>query len=39
MSAKEKKMTKAAEASKPGETVADKLLAELDRVHLRIARY
>ena len=40
MSEKEKKVTKAAEApSKPSEAVADRLIAELDRVHVRTARY
>lgn len=39
MSEKEKKMTKAAEAPKPGEAIADRLIAELDRVHVRTARY
>jgi len=39
MSEKEKKMTKAADASKPGEATADRIIAELDRVHVRTARY
>ena len=36
---KEKAATKAAEVSKPNEAIADRLLAELDRVHVRTARY
>jgi hypothetical protein len=36
---KEKKMTKSTEVSKPGEAVADQLMRELDRVHVRIPRY
>ena len=36
---KEKKMTKAAEVSKPNEAVADQIIRELDRVHLRIPRF
>lgn len=39
MSEKEKKMTKAADAPKPGEVVASKIIAELDRVHVRIPKF
>jgi hypothetical protein len=39
MSEKEKKQTKTAEVSKPSEVVADRIIAELDRVHVRKARY
>lgn len=39
MSEKEKKMTKSAEVSKPGETVADQIIGELDRVHMRVPKY
>jgi hypothetical protein len=39
MSEKEKKQAKAAEVSKPTEVVANRILAELDRVHVRTARY
>jgi len=39
MSAKEKKMTKAADAPKPGEAIADRIMAELDRVHVRISKF
>lgn len=35
----EKKTTKAADAPKPGEVVADQILRELDRVHVRIAKF
>ncbi len=37
---KEKKMTKSTTlASKPGEAVADQIIRELDRVHVRTPRY
>jgi len=39
MSEKEKKMTKSADAPKPGETVADQIINELDRVHMRIPKF
>lgn len=39
MSEKEKKMTKSAEVSKPGETVADQIIGELDRVHMRVPKF
>ena len=39
MSEKKEKAPKAAEVSKPNEAIADRLLAELDRVHVRTARY
>lgn len=39
MSEKEKKMTKADNAPKPGEAVADKVIAELDRVHVRTPKF
>ncbi len=40
MSAKEKKMTKAADASsKPEEQIANRLIKELDRVHVRTPRF
>ncbi len=39
MSAKDKKMTKAAEAPKPGEAIADRIIAELDRVHVRVPKF
>jgi hypothetical protein len=39
MSEKEKKMTKAADAPKPGEAVAVKILQDLDRVHQRIPKF
>ncbi len=39
MSEKEKKATAAPAASKPTETVADRIIGELDRVHCRIPKY
>lgn len=39
MSEKEKKMTKSTEVSKPGETVADQIIGDLDRVHMRVPKY
>jgi hypothetical protein len=39
MSEKDKKMTKAAEAPKPGEAIADRIIAELDRVHVRTPKF
>lgn len=39
MSEKEKKMTKAAVVSKPGEVVADQIIGELDRVHMRVPKF
>lgn len=39
MSEKEKKMTKSSEVSKPGEIVADQIIHELDRVHMRIPKF
>lgn len=37
--AEEKKMTKAPDAPKPGEAIADGIIKELDRVHIRTPRY
>jgi len=39
MSEKEKKMTKAADAPKPGEAIATRIIAELDRVHVRTPKF
>jgi hypothetical protein len=39
MSEKEKKMTKAADAPKPGETVAFKIIKDLERAHQRIPKF